>query len=197
MGIQNDIKLWDQVQVRVLDVRLISLATYEFIRNYVLPTSAFVYVQGRGQVWLDEEVWTTNQFLLLHGGKGRRLTLEATGVMEVHLILYKSTLPSNVLVEYRMMLNQRNPFEESWATVPDHTLELRELVRNIHECWSGQERVGKIQVKVYFFNWYSLSCYSGVACLTKFNSLRLPIRFCDISKLITGNPSHLIRLPSP
>lgn len=151
MGIQNDIKLWDQVQVRVLDVRLISLETNEFIRNYVLPTSAFVYVQGRGQVWLDEEVWTTSQFLLLHGGKGRRLTLEATGVTEVHLILYKSTLPSNVLVEYRMMLNQRNPFEESWATAPDHALELRELVRNIHECWSEQEQVGKIQVKVYFF----------------------------------------------
>lgn len=49
MGIQNDIKLWDQVQVRVLDVRLISLETNEFIRNYVLPTSTFVYVQGRGR----------------------------------------------------------------------------------------------------------------------------------------------------
>ncbi|WFR61653.1 AraC family transcriptional regulator [Paenibacillus amylolyticus] len=151
MGIQNDIKLWDQVQVRVLDVRIISLETNEFMRNYVLPTSAFVYVQGRGQVWLDEEVWTTSQFLLLHGGKGSRLTLEATGVTEVHLILYKSTLPLNVLVEYRMMLNQHNPFEKSWATAPDHALELRELVRNIHECWSGQEQVGKIQVKVYFF----------------------------------------------
>ncbi|WP_440119024.1 ABC transporter substrate-binding protein [Paenibacillus sp. QZ-Y1] len=151
MGIQNDIKLWDQVQVRVLDVRFISLATNELFRNYVLPTSAFVYVHGRGQVWLDEEVWSTGQFLLLHGGKGRRLTFEATGATEVYLILYKSTLPTNVLLEYRMMLLQRNPFEQSWAIEPDHALELRELVRNIHECWAGQDQVGKIQVKGYFF----------------------------------------------
>ncbi|WP_433923293.1 AraC family transcriptional regulator [Paenibacillus taichungensis] len=151
MGIQDDIKLWDQVQVRVLDVRLISLTTNESYRNYVLPTSAFVYVNGKSQIWLDEEVWSTGRFLLVHGGKGRRLTLEATGVIEVYLIFYKSTLPSNVLLDYRMMLLQSNPFERSWGLEPDTALQLHELVRNIHICWTRQEQLGLIQVKGYFF----------------------------------------------
>jgi iron complex transport system substrate-binding protein len=151
MGIQEDIKLWDQVQVRVLDVRLISLTTDENFQNYILPTSAFVYVNGRGQIWLDNEVWSTGRFLLVHGGKGRRMTLEATGFIEAYLIFYKSTLPSNVLLDYRMMLLQSNPFERSWGIEPDNTLQLHELVRNIHDCWNGQDQLGKIQVKGYFF----------------------------------------------
>lgn len=157
MGIRHDIKLWDQVQIRVLDVRLISLTTNESYRNYVLPTSSFVYVNGRGQLWLDEEVWSTGRFLLVHGGKGRRLTLEAAGVIEVYLIFYKSTLPSNVLLDYKMMLLQSNPFEQSWGMDPDNALHLHELVRNMHDCWNGQDQLGSIKVKGLFFQLIQLA----------------------------------------
>ncbi|MCM3172640.1 AraC family transcriptional regulator [Paenibacillus sp. MER 99-2] len=152
MSMQDHIQLWDQVQVRVLDVRFMSFQKSEQMRRYVLPTSTFVFISGRGQLWLNHEVWSSSRFLLLHGGKGRYLTIEATEPIEVYFIFYKATLPSNVLREYHMMLLNSNPFEQNWAEEPVHPLELRELSQHIHRCWNEQDHLGKLQIKGYFFH---------------------------------------------
>ncbi|MFS0869550.1 ABC transporter substrate-binding protein [Paenibacillus xylanilyticus] len=209
MSIHDHIQLWDQVQVRVLDVRLMNVQDSEELRNYVLPTSAFVFVTGRGQLWLDQEVWTTSRFLLLHGGKGCCLTVEASGngTMEAYLIFYKSTLPANVLREYRIMLINSNPFEQSWTAEPDNPLELRELVRDIHHCWTEQGSLNKLQVKARFFQLVQLVLRQRVQMqgieqlpsLSEYvlryltNHFREPISLESLAKSLNYSPQYLSR----
>lgn len=195
MSILDHIQLWDQVQVRVLDVRHINIENSEDMRGYVLPTSTFVFISGRGQLWLDQEVWSVSRFLLVHGGKGRSLTIEGagTGLMEAHLIFYKSTLPANVLREYRIMLLNSNPFELSWAAEPDNPLEMRELVHHIHGCWTEQNHLGKLQVKAYFFQLVQLILRQRVQ---KQDREQLPTLTEQVLRFLTGHFREQISLES-
>ncbi|RXZ79200.1 helix-turn-helix domain-containing protein [Paenibacillaceae bacterium] len=146
------IQLWNQVLVRVLDVRLKKIGQGDFLHHYILPTSTFVFVaRGQGELWLDNEIWLANRFHLLHGGKGNRLTVKTETSLDVYLMMYKTALPSSALREFHLMLQNDAPFDKSWGISPLDPLELLDLVQAMFRNWhQADDGFNKLQVRGHF-----------------------------------------------
>ncbi|QUL57325.1 AraC family transcriptional regulator [Paenibacillus tritici] len=150
----NDLhlQLWDQVLLRVLDIRLRRVEADEYPLPYILPASSFILcTHGSGELWLDDEIWLADGFYLLHSGKGRRLRINTEKGMELYFIFYKAVLPQNTLREFHILLQTDSPFDQIWGITPAGPLELLSLARQMLEGWhTGKSPIGRLQVKGVF-----------------------------------------------
>lgn len=149
MNIQEQIQLWNQVMIRVLDVRIKRIGRGDELYHYLAPTSAFLFAaHGRAELWVDGDVWLTERFHLLHIGKGKRVTVRSDGVLDVYLILYKTALPQAALREFHMMLQTDNPFQQNWGLIPAEPLELLELIQTMLGSWQQtDEGLARLKTK--------------------------------------------------
>lgn len=71
MNIGEQIQLWNQVDIRVLDIRIKRIGRGDVICDYVTPASMFMFVaNGHAELWTNDEVWLSERFHLIHIGKG-------------------------------------------------------------------------------------------------------------------------------
>jgi iron complex transport system substrate-binding protein len=152
MNINDHIQLWDQAIVRVLDVRKSVLEPGKRLQGYTLPTSTFIYaVRGRGRLWLDGDVHYADRFYVLHGGKGACLEIEAETAFEYYLILYKAVLPQNSLYDFKLLMQNDNPFEKPFGFAPHDALELVDLIQRTHQNWSQTNRQDMLEIRGIFY----------------------------------------------
>lgn len=79
MHINNQIFLWDQATVKLLDVRQIEMVQSEILQKYKIPASIFLLsVHGSAQVQLDQAEFSFTGFQILHSGKGVTLNIVPT-----------------------------------------------------------------------------------------------------------------------
>nr|WP_154959178.1 AraC family transcriptional regulator [Paenibacillus xylanexedens] len=136
MDVQKLIHIWNQVMVRVLDVRLKQTGIDDDLHQYRLPASAFIFVmQGQGELWVDNEVWLCERFYVLHAGKGARLTVRSRKELNVYIVLYKAALPASSLREFHMMIQESDPFKECWGFSPAEPLVMLDLLQTMREHW--------------------------------------------------------------
>ncbi|RAV21661.1 AraC family transcriptional regulator [Paenibacillus contaminans] len=136
MNISEQIQLWNQVIVRVLDIRMKRIGRGDEIRDYVTPASMFIVAANeRAELWADGDVWLSERFHLLHIGKGKRVTVQSDGLLDVYMILYKASLPASALQEFHMMMQTDNPFMENWGLSPSEPLALLEMLETMFENW--------------------------------------------------------------
>ncbi|THF72705.1 AraC family transcriptional regulator [Cohnella fermenti] len=149
MALREHIQLWNQVMVRVLDVRHIRVERGDELYRYLTPASAFLFAaHGQGELWVEDDVRLIERFYLLHTGKGRRVTVRTDGFVELYLILYKATLPASSLREFHMAMQSDNPFQETWGLVPSEPLELLELARTMQGDWrQAGDGVDRLRIK--------------------------------------------------
>ncbi|WP_245864434.1 hypothetical protein [Paenibacillus donghaensis] len=146
MNSDHHLQLWDQVLLRVLDIRLRRVEAGEFLLPYVLPTSSFIFcAHGSGELWLDEEIWLADSFYLLHSGKGRKLKVNTEKGMELYFIFYKAVLPQNSLREFHILMQTDSPFDQMWGISPAEPLELLSLAQQMLEGWhTNKSPIGKL-----------------------------------------------------
>jgi iron complex transport system substrate-binding protein len=136
MNISEEIQLWNQVVIRVLDIRVKRLGRGDEIRNYVTPASTFMFVaNGRAELWVNDEVWLSERFHLIHIGKGQRITVQSTDFLDIYMILYNASLPASALREFHMMMQTDNPFMKSWAVSPSEPLVMLERLETMLSDW--------------------------------------------------------------
>ncbi|WP_240644553.1 AraC family transcriptional regulator [Paenibacillus paeoniae] len=142
----EQIHLWNQVIVRVLDIRLKRIGQGDEIRNYVAPASMFIFsANGHAEMWADEHVWLSERFHLLHVGKGTRITVQSGGTLDVYMVLYKASLPDSALREFHMMLQSDNPFMECWGLAPSEPLILLGMLKMMLAEWQRTDRASDSQ----------------------------------------------------
>ncbi|WP_340020904.1 AraC family transcriptional regulator [Paenibacillus sp. FSL K6-1096] len=143
------IQLWNQVTVRVLDVRLKQAGAGGDLKQYRLPASAFLFVfQGQGELWVDDEVWLCERFYVLHAGKGAQVTIRSREALSVYIVLYKASLPASSLYEFQRMLQDSDPFQDNWGFPPVEPLALLELLQTICGSWlQGDDELTRLSVK--------------------------------------------------
>lgn len=101
----------------VLDVRLKQAGNDNDLNQYRLPASAFLFAfQGQGELWVDDEVWLCDRFHVLHAGKGSLVTVRSREALNVYIVLYKAFLPASASREFHMMMEESDPFLESWGS---------------------------------------------------------------------------------
>lgn len=136
MNISEEIQLWNQVVIRVLDIRVRRLRRGDEIRNYVTPASTFMFVaNGRAELWVNDEVWLSERFHLIHIGKGQRITVQSTDFLDIYMILYNASLPASALREFHMIMQTDNPFMKSWAVSPSEPLVMLERLETMLSDW--------------------------------------------------------------
>lgn len=136
MNISEQIQLWNQVVIRVLDIRVKRVGGGDEICDYVTPASMFMFVaNGRGELWTKDEVWLSERFHLIHIGKGQRITVQSTDFLDTYMILYNASLPASALREFHMMMQTDNPFMKSWAVSPSEPLVMLEMLETMLTDW--------------------------------------------------------------
>ncbi|WP_342532825.1 AraC family transcriptional regulator [Lysinibacillus sp. FSL R5-0849] len=136
MNIGEQIQLWNQVVIRVLDVRIKRIGRGDVIYDYVTPASMFMFVaNGHAELWVNDEVWLSERFHLLHIGKGQRLTVQTTDFLDLYMILYNASLPASAMREFHMMMQTDNPFMKSWAVSPSEPLFMLEMLESMFADW--------------------------------------------------------------
>lgn len=139
MHINNQIFLWDQATVKLLDVRQIEMVQGEIRQKYKIPASIFLLsVHGSAQVQLDQAEFSFTGFQILHSGKGATLNIVPTSKKFVYYIIY-----------YRAWIHEEDPFQIQYCFSPDAPILLYNKIQMMHQKWNRQEE--RLHVKSLFY----------------------------------------------
>ncbi|WP_339264782.1 AraC family transcriptional regulator [Paenibacillus sp. FSL R5-0744] len=139
MHINNQIFLWDQATVKLLDVRQIEMVQGEILQKYKIPASIFLLsVHGSAQVQLDQAEFSFTGFQILHSGKGASLNIVPTSKKFVYYIIY-----------YRAWIHEEDPFQIQYCFSPDAPILLYNKIQMMHQKWNRQEE--RLHVKSLFY----------------------------------------------
>jgi len=156
--IWNDhLLLWNEASVKLLDIRHQILAKGDELRDYKLPSSAFLWMtRGRGRVMLNGNGYTINGFHALHGGKGMNLSVfSSEDNFEYYLILYKAQLavPGNRYLH--RLLKHGNPFRIQYGFVPNAPLVLHLKFQMMEQSWRKLTLPDKLYAKGVLYQFVS------------------------------------------
>ncbi|WP_312151161.1 AraC family transcriptional regulator [Paenibacillus odorifer] len=135
----NEILLWDQATVKLLDVRHIERVQGEILHKYKIPASIFLLsVQGSAQVQLDHSEFSFTGFQVLHSGKGAILNIVPTSKNFVYYIIY-----------YRAWIQEEDLFQSQYCFSPDAPILLYNKMQLMYQKWNEQEE--RLNVKSLFY----------------------------------------------
>ncbi|MGO4180014.1 helix-turn-helix domain-containing protein [Paenibacillus sp. MCAF9] len=141
--------LWNEANVKLLDIRHQSLAHGDELRGYKLPSNAFLWVTyGRGRVMLDGVGYAVDGFHLLHGRKGMSLDIISSGDrLEYDLIMYKAFLavPGNRYLD--RLLKRSSPFHIQYGFTPHAPLALHSKFEIMEQSWRKLTPLDKLYAK--------------------------------------------------
>lgn len=152
MSFQEQVMLWNQAALKVLDVRRTILQPGENVHGYQLPASVFIYAsRGRAQILLDETVYAADKCHICHAGKGSFLDIiHVFETFEYFMVFYKAvlTLPSNK--ELLRLQEKNNPFKLQFGFVPQQPHSLFLQMEDMHRLWMQMDTLDKFHVKALF-----------------------------------------------
>ncbi|KTD86706.1 AraC family transcriptional regulator [Paenibacillus etheri] len=135
----NQILLWDQATVKLLDVRHIERVQGEILHKYKIPASIFLLsVHGSAQVQLDQSEFSFTGFQVLHSGKGATLNIVPTSKNFVYYIIY-----------YRASIQEEDLFQTQYCFSPDAPILLYNKMQLMHQKWNEQEE--RLNVRSLFY----------------------------------------------
>lgn len=149
MNWNDQLLLWHEATVKLLDIRHVALGKNEELRGYLLPSSSFIWVtRGQALVTLDGESYAAQRFHLLHGGKGMCLNIvPSADVIEYDLIFYKGHLAGQGNRKLQQLMEHSNPFQIQYGFAPQNPLALHKIVRKMEESWGKLSMLDKLGSK--------------------------------------------------
>lgn len=210
MRLREQLVLWNQASIKIMDIRHITMKQNEEIRSYRMPASGFLYaVRGSANIQLDGMKHQTNRFHILHGGKGCCLDIcPIEEEFDYYIIYYKAIIPLPVRKEIISMMERNNPFHIQYGFAPDHPACLLHKVQLMHKEWEEKGALERFHVKALFYQFvYEL--------LWEIHSHHIPTMKADLvaqanhylhehyaepitldllAKLLDSSPRHLSRL---
>ncbi|KQO18844.1 AraC family transcriptional regulator [Paenibacillus sp. Leaf72] len=152
MQLNEHIRLWNHVFIKIIDIRYSAMDKGEELSSYRLPASVFMYtVRGSAKIWLDRQMHLAKRFHIFHGGKGMNLAILAEDELEYYMILYKPTLALPSAQDLAKRIEKDNPFHYQYAFEPSAPLALFDKVERLYEEWRQETGLGRLQVKAGFY----------------------------------------------
>lgn len=152
MDLNSRIRLWNQLHIQVLDVRHTALRAGERTYNYRLPSSAFLYaLHGQAQLQWDEDIITVHANMILHGGKGLCMTINAETDFNYYIILYKASLPKFTSRELLYLMEENNPFTERYCLMCRHPLMMQTKLLDMKTHLNAEQLRDRLLVKATFY----------------------------------------------
>ncbi|WP_099204116.1 AraC family transcriptional regulator [Scatolibacter rhodanostii] len=152
-NIASAIRIWNSASVSLLDIRHNLISSEEALREYRLPTSAFLYTSnGRAEVLLGDKPHQVDRFGLFHAGKGTELSIyPRCDWLEYYMVLYKAEESPFYKREEIKRLEQVNPFRQEYGFTPTNPLFFAEQLRKMYEKWKGPTQLNLFYGKAAFY----------------------------------------------
>ncbi|MEK5465724.1 AraC family transcriptional regulator [Paenibacillus sp. FSL R7-0210] len=145
MHISNQLLLWDQAAITLVDIRQKELAQGEVLPPFIIPANIFLLsVQGSAQVQSDQAEFAWTGFQLLHSGKGAILSIVPIKDKFIYYIIY-----------YKALLHEANPLQEQYCFSPEAPLLLYNKIQQMHQKWDQPEE--RLHVKALFYQFVHLT----------------------------------------
>lgn len=147
------LRIWEQVNISLLDIRHRLITPEDPILRYRLPASAFLFTVGRkAEILIEETSYCAENFGLCHVGKGMELSLRPMEEwLEYYLVLYRYSEPVTHKKEINRLLEQTNPFRQQYGFTPNNPVFISELLCRMYEVWKQPSPLERFYEKTAFY----------------------------------------------
>ncbi|MBH5318846.1 AraC family transcriptional regulator [Paenibacillus sp. GSMTC-2017] len=209
MWLSDHIALWNRALINMIDIRHFVKFEGEELRGFILPSSFYLFaIRGNALLSLDGKQHRTEQFYVLHGGKGACLDIHATNTFEYYLILYKAIIPHPCRLETQQLLDRSFPFQLQYGLMPHSSLNLLTKVKEMESCWNLKGELHRLRVKALFYQCAHelfTQLYNDGVLMTKASYVSQATRFMDehyskpitlnmLSEMLDCSVGHLVKL---
>lgn len=149
---QEQLALWNQAALKVLDVRHAWLESGKELEAYRLPASMFFYiVRGDADIRLDQLSFTAEGHYVCHAGKGAVLSVTA-GVerVEYYMVFYKAAVLQPRRRQAVSMLQYGGPFMLQYGLAPAMSVSLYVPLAEMARQWEQGGQLERLHVKALF-----------------------------------------------
>ncbi|WP_246239535.1 AraC family transcriptional regulator [Paenibacillus anseongensis] len=154
MQLEDQLHLWYQAAVKIMDVRHVKMTSGESLRAYRLPSNAFIFaLQGGASIALDDRDYAVQKFHLLHGGKGSYLDIKLTeDIFEYYLVLYKASIPLPTMRDKLKYIDKSNPFYMQYSFLPRLPMLLYQILEQLEREWNSASKLAKLHAKTLLYS---------------------------------------------
>ncbi|MBU5425078.1 AraC family transcriptional regulator [Tissierella pigra] len=149
----DDLRLWEQSAITLVDIRHKLISSEEAIKNYLIPTSMFLYTNGgKAEIILNDISYTVERFGVFHAGKGTELSIyPKCNWLEYYIILYKAGEPPFYKREFIRLLEKTNLFNQQYGYSPANPIFFGGQFRKMYEAWINPCPLGLFYGKTEFY----------------------------------------------
>ncbi|SFB50520.1 iron complex transport system substrate-binding protein [Cohnella sp. OV330] len=149
--VDEQIALWNHANVRLIDVRLGTLADGDAPHAYRLPAHAFLYAaEGGGIARLDEESHNFGMHRVLHGGRGAVLRLSPDEWLSYYIVLYKAEPLPHYARQFASRGVGADPFRQHYGMLPTSPLALADKLAAMREDWLSADPLDQLRARQLF-----------------------------------------------
>ncbi|MFC4303276.1 helix-turn-helix domain-containing protein [Cohnella boryungensis] len=155
MSVDNQMALWNEAALRVLDIRRSALQPGNSLRAFRLPSSAFLLAnRGRARMVLDGVEHAVEGCYVCHAGKGASLDIvEVAEEFNYDIVYYKASLAFPCRQELLRLYREDNPFRSQFGYAPIYPLSLLTRLELMRRHWQADAQLDKFQVRALFHQW--------------------------------------------
>jgi len=138
MSLHEQLTLWNDTAVKLLDVQREMLLPGKALRNGCLPANMLFFAcSGHGRLLVDGSSYSVNPFFVCHAGKDAAVDLAAvTEPIEYVAIYYRAELMQFDRREVNHHYDGHHLLHVQFGINPDMRLSLHQMVEQIEQKWS-------------------------------------------------------------
>jgi len=141
MELLQQLSLWNDTAIRLLDVQRLSVLPGNDLRNYSLPANLLFFARnGHGKLLVDGTSYTVAPFFVCHAGKDAVINLAATAEpIEYIAIYYSAELLHSAARDPAFRYEERHALQLSFGFSPAKRLSHHQIVEQIEHKWSARQ----------------------------------------------------------
>nr|WP_230584823.1 AraC family transcriptional regulator [Lysinibacillus sphaericus] len=151
--IDKAVRLWTRSSISLIDVRYKLIHPNKPIQSYRMPTSMLVYTcGGTANVKLDQTLYQSERFGIFHGGKGTEISIHpVSSSVETYMVLYRAETPPFYKREIYRLLEQINPFIQTYGFSPGNPTFFMEKFLNMKNHWNRESVLNQFYSKIILY----------------------------------------------
>ncbi|HBJ02154.1 MAG TPA: AraC family transcriptional regulator, partial [Lysinibacillus sp.] len=151
--IDKAVRLWTRSSISLIDVRYKLIHPDKPIQSYRMPTSMLLYTcGGTANVKLDQTLYQSERFGIFHGGKGTEISIHpVSSSVETYMVLYRAETPPFYKREIYRLLEQINPFIQTYGFSPRNPTFFMEKFLNMKNHWNRESVLNQFYSKIILY----------------------------------------------
>lgn len=146
-------KIWMHSSVSLIDIRSKKIEQNRPLKDYLLPTSMFIYIQWTpASLRLNQHPFQIDSYGLCHAGKGTLLSiLPHEADVQVFMILYRAETTPFYKRHLRELLASINPFTQIYGFFPKNPIFFVEKFSSMLENWNEKEKIHQFYAQALLY----------------------------------------------